>query len=137
MVVRIVHGQAGSLYSALLKGQAEANSPQQSREVQAKAAAPSGAVAQQQATSSSDAVKVTLSGQQSAQSLTQLVRASSLGEAVVTSVRSGRSLAGGERIEQYKEARQVTDDLSRKMHDEPEKSMEAHDVDKLSSGPSR
>ena len=80
-------------------------------------------------------MKVTLSGQSSAQSLSSLVRAASLGEAVVSSTKSARTVPGSERIGEYKEAKQVTEELSKKMHDEPEQSMEAHDVGKLSNGP--
>lgn len=129
MVVRIVHGQAGSLYAALLKEGSGANSHDKAKEVQPKAdTSVKGVVHQAPA---SDAVKVTLSSQ-SGPTVSNLVRAASLNESVV-SVKSMRGAVGSERIEHYKDAKQVTNDLTEKMHEDPEQSMEAHNVNGLAA----
>ena len=128
MVVRIVHGQAGSLYASLLKEKSTSSSQEQSKGVQAKTAQSRGVVAQQAPTS--DAVKVTLSTQ-GGQAIPNLVRAASMSESIVTSVKPMRASASSERIETYKEAKEVTNDLTKKMEDDPEASLEAHDVSGL------
>lgn len=123
MVVRIVHGQTGSLYSTLAKGSSSQNTPEQQKEVQGRVA--NSAVAQK--ASVSDAVKVTLSSAANGHQVTQMVRMS--GDAVVSSLRSTRATSGGERIETFKEAKEVSDDVAKRMHDEPGQSMQAHDLD--------
>ena len=132
MVVRIVHGQAGSLYSALLR-EAGSNTQEKSKDVQAKVANPGSASAQQ---ATSDAVKVNLSSRTSAgQGISQMAQVSALSEIVTTS-KSART-SSGERIESYKEAKQVTHQLIEEMRDEPGKSVEAHNVSGLSVQGSR
>ncbi len=130
MVVRIVHGQAGSLYSALLK-EAGSNTQEQPKDVKAGAAKAESAVAK---VTTSDAVKVSLSSQ-SGQGVSQAVQSSQLSEIVTTS-RQGR-VNSSERIESYKEAKQATVQLVEEMRDEPGKSMEAHNVNGASVQGSR
>lgn len=121
MVVKILHGQEGSVYTNLLRGRTGVDTASGPKAITPNIPSTINPVGHVQ--SASDAAKV--SGTQAA---AQVARASTLGEAVVTSVRSTRSLSPSEKISEYKEAKQTANGLAKKLDEEPGSGMQAHNL---------
>ena len=126
MVVRIVHGQAMSVYSTLLREQA--TQQQQARQRQAAEGPSASTTTQTSQTQNAQAQSSRSTGSASAaaQAPTQVAQATSINEAVVTSIRSSRGSASADRITDIKEAKQTVDNVAKKLREEPGTGLMAH-----------
>ena len=122
MVVRIVHGQALSVYSNRQQEMHAAQNAQRQTEQQQQT---SGKQATHNAKTPQEIRSETMTPQ-GAQVAAQLTQSASFGEAVITSLRSTRNASGTERISDVKEVRQTADNVAKKLKDEPGTGMQAH-----------